>query len=154
MCLYVKVNVYVRTCMYILCMLQCVCILMLKYASLIHRSDLASPISNETTVTSSNPLTHMLNGVQFVYTGETSTTVTLWQAIAVLRALLCCIAFLFITWIKNHDRLKGVYTYVCVPVCPCVSVCVRVYPCVSVCVRVCVCGVCVCVLCVCVCVCF
>ena len=80
-----------------------------KRTCLLYRLDLVVPAGNGTSSVGSGVVTHSLNGVQYVYRGQDSTTVTLWQSIAALRALLCCVALLVATWIRNHDRLEGTF---------------------------------------------
>ena len=81
------------------------------------------PAGNGTSAVGSSVVTHSINGVQYIYRGQDSPTVTLWQSVAALRALLCCAALLVATWIRSHDRLEGT---VCVHILPAYK-CVKIY---------------------------
>lgn len=63
--------------------------------------------SNTTAAEAPSLVTHTLDNTIYFFSGHSSVLVTVWQAMAVVRALCCLSAWLVIACLNDNDRLDG-----------------------------------------------
>ena len=85
------------------------------------RVDVLTPINSTTTPTPSTPVptTHTDTSLSLVYVpgnNLTSSRVTPWLALAIVRAICCSVSWILVVWISDFDRLLGEHTAV-IPLC-------------------------------------
>ena len=76
------------------------------------RIDVLTAINVSATPTPASPLptTHTDNSLSLVYIPSNnliSSRVTPWLALAIVRAICCCISWILVAWTKDFDRLLG-----------------------------------------------